>query len=350
MRKIRRSRRLILTAKIYWQLLHVRQKGRMLLRLPLMVILGLAILFAWNGFAPDETAGATFRGTTAQDLTQTAAIIMTNNPDSTLDGDPASKQPGSPTESDSLSEITGSGLERSEWDDVSPPPWENENEATARSTATLAISETSAISEAAPTEATMENPGATAVTAGTAATTTATSSESAAITTFPGIPVAITRLWTFPMKIEPYTPAIGFFGASRTRKRIHAAIDLYAPSRTVICAMTTGRVRDIYVFYQGLMAIEVENFDGTTIRYGELTPLVNVGDLVDQGQPIAKLRRNYDGTCMLHLEIYATVNAGPLTQIDNLDNYLYVPVKAKSYMRRFDLVDPSAIYSLRRPD
>lgn len=112
--------------------------------------------------------------------------------------------------------------------------------------------------------------------------------------------------------------------------------------------MTGGKVRQIYLFYESLLAIEVENDDGTTIRYTELTPLVKVGDRVDQGQLIARLKKNSGGTCMLHLEIYATAGTGPLTQVNN-KNYLYVPMQKKSYMRRSDLVDPSAVYQLTRP-
>lgn len=187
-----------------------------------------------------------------------------------------------------------------------------------------------------------------AVTTATAAPTT-TPAVVAASDEFPGINPKLSCRWTFPMKIEPYTPAQGAFGANRTSARVHAGIDLYAPSGTEIYAMTDGRVRDITLFYNNLMAIEVENKDGTTIRYTELEPLVKAGDAVSQGQLIAKLRKNYSGTCMLHLEIYATVNAGALTQIDNQTDYRYVTVEEKTYMRRGDLVNPSAVYSLARP-
>ena len=168
-------------------------------------------------------------------------------------------------------------------------------------------------------------------------------------TTFPGINPEVTGQWHFPMKYEPRTPGIGLFGATRSNMRSHAGIDLYAPPGTMIYAMTDGRVRNIDVFYQGLMSIEVENLDGTTIRYTELAPLVAIGDPVKQGQAIAKLRKNYDGTCMLHLEIYATISPDTLTDLENQSDYLYVPVGARSYRRRSDLVDPSAVYSLVRP-
>ena len=165
---------------------------------------------------------------------------------------------------------------------------------------------------------------------------------------FAGISPDITSRWQFPLQIETHTPDQGVFGAGRTSTRLHAGIDLYAPDGTEVFAMTGGKVRQIYLFYESLLAIEVENDDGTTIRYTELTPLVKVGDRVDQGQLIARLKKNSGGTCMLHLEIYATAGTGPLTQVNN-KNYLYVPMQKKSYMRRSDLVDPSAVYQLTRP-
>lgn len=166
---------------------------------------------------------------------------------------------------------------------------------------------------------------------------------------FPGIAPLITEKWQFPLKIEPTTPGIGLFGATRSNKRSHAGIDLYAAPGTLVYAMADGRVRNVEVFYQSLLAIEVENLDGTTIRYGELDSLVQIGDTIRQGQPIGKLRRNYDRTCMLHLEIYATIAPEPLTDLEDKSVYLYVPVSDRSYRRRGDLVDPSAVYTLRRP-
>ena len=169
-------------------------------------------------------------------------------------------------------------------------------------------------------------------------------------TTFQGIAPAITSRWVFPLKIEPYTPTIGVFGAARTSNRLHGGIDLYADPGTPVYAMTAGKVKDVLVFYENLMAVDVANADGTTIRYGELAPAVKIGDTVARGDLIGKLRRNSGGTCMLHLEIYATVSAEDLTQVDNKKNYSNVPVGSKSYRRRWDLVDPSAVYSLDRLD
>jgi murein DD-endopeptidase MepM/ murein hydrolase activator NlpD len=166
---------------------------------------------------------------------------------------------------------------------------------------------------------------------------------------FPGIPDVISSQWLFPLKVEPYTPPAGVFGSNRTKSRIHAGIDLYANSGTAVYAMTAGRVVSSGIFYQGLKNLVVENDDGTTIHYAELVPLVEVGDRVSQGQKIAILRCNFDGTCMLHLEIYASADSAPVIQDWNKDDFLYVPFASKSYERRRDLVDPSAVYSLMRP-
>lgn len=247
---------------------------------------------------------------------------------------------------------------------VSPPVWTAESKTVNGSSASLVnggSSQSSAMATpSSVTSAPSVSNGATESTAGTtvkaaapAVTTTAMAlapyeNVTPSATTFPGIDPQVTRQWLFPMTIEPSTPGIGVFGATRSNQRSHAGIDLYAPPGTKIYAMTDGTVRNIEVFYQSLLSIEVENLDGTTIRYTELDPLVKIGDRVVQGQQIAKLRRNYDGTCMLHLEVYATLSPGPLTDIENNSNYLHVVVGSRSFRRRSDLVDPSAVYTLRR--
>lgn len=209
---------------------------------------------------------------------------------------------------------------------------------------------TSPVSSAAPIVPTaVAAASKTTSTPTTAATQSVYDQVTVTATRFSGIAALITEKWQFPLKIEPTTPGIGLFGATRSNKRSHAGIDLYAAPGTLVYAMTDGRVRNVEVFYQSLLAIEVENLDGTTIRYGELDSLVQIGDTIRQGQPIGKLRRNYDRTCMLHLEIYATIAPEPLTDLEDKSVYLYVPVSERSYRRRGDLVDPSAVYSLRRP-
>ncbi|HBP37601.1 MAG TPA: hypothetical protein DD640_02455 [Clostridiales bacterium] len=183
----------------------------------------------------------------------------------------------------------------------------------------------------------------------TAAPTAAPADEP--VQDYPGIDRSITADWIFPLQVETETPVYGLFGSSRSSRRIHAGIDLYAPTGTPIYAMTAGWVQNIDDFYQGLSEIAIANQDGTTIRYCELIPSVSIGDQVVQGQQIGTLKQNYDGTCMLHLEIYATISSDPLTQTENLSDYLHVPVGKKSYLRRRDLVDPSAVLlTMRSPE
>jgi murein DD-endopeptidase MepM/ murein hydrolase activator NlpD len=285
MRRIRRSQRLALILKVYWRTLHVHQAWRMASQAVMVVVLAAAVLAVWNAFRLNQNVSGVARSAT---LAVTGAI------QTELAYDPI------PLRSAGTSVIE---------------------------TSSAAGSETTAETELKASETT--EPPLTAI--------------------FPGINPKVTNRWVFPLKTEPYTPDAGKFGTRRTSKRIHAGIDLYAPSGTAVYAMASGRVSSIEVFYQGLKDIAIINDDGTTIRYCELAPLVEVGDRVSQGQEIARLRRNYDGTCMLHLEIYASASSQALTQTGNTRDYLYVPTATKSYLRRRDLVDPSAVYSLKRP-
>lgn len=214
---------------------------------------------------------------------------------------------------------------------------------TARVKQTAAVIPEDQLSEPPAAEPAVITPQPTAV-----PTVAVTENTAPAATEFPGIDSRITSRWLFPLRVDTYTPAQGLFGASRGSSRAHAGIDLYAPHGTEVYAMTSGQVRSIYLFYENLLAFEVENDDGTMIRYTELEPLVKVGDRVEQGQLIARLRRNSSGSCMLHLEIYATSCQTPMTQTDNKSNYLYVSTSGRSFMRRSDLVDPTAVYSLPR--
>ncbi|HEX5703059.1 MAG TPA: peptidoglycan DD-metalloendopeptidase family protein [Pyrinomonadaceae bacterium] len=153
----------------------------------------------------------------------------------------------------------------------------------------------------------------------------------------------------FPLKqlpAENWTGGIRRFGANRTSssgsRRAHAGCDLYSPPGTVIHAITAGRVvRGPYEFYQGTFALEIDH--GTFIaRYGEIerTTLVNEGDQVTAGQPVAKIGDLTDITAsMLHLELYDKSATGDLNVLGaggavRADN---VP-----FRRRRDLIDPTA--------
>jgi murein DD-endopeptidase MepM/ murein hydrolase activator NlpD len=291
MRRIRRSQRLALILKVYWRTIRVHQAWRLVSQAVMVLVLAAAVLAVWNAFRLNQNVSGAARSATLDETWLANAELA-----------------------DDLIPLHSAGTRVIE-------------------TSSAAGSETTAVTEPMASES--------------AETAESASTEKTAV--FPGIDSKVTKLWSFPLKTEPYTPDAGQFGTRRTSKRIHAGIDLYAPSGTAVYAMASGRVSSIDVFYQGLKDIAIVNDDGTTIRYCELAPLVKVGDLVSQGQKIAKLRRNYDGTCMLHLEIYASASSQALTQTGNARDYLYVPAESKSYLRRRDLVDPSAVYSLKRP-
>lgn len=127
------------------------------------------------------------------------------------------------------------------------------------------------------------------------------------------------------------------FGSRRAKGRKHAGIDLYAPAGTVVRAMSDGKVINVYAFYCGTWAIEIDH--GSFIaRYGEIDPdqnkiFVDKGDTVKRGEQIAvvgvligiKVPSN-----MLHLELYASTSHASLTEKGS-----------PPYQRRNDLFDPT---------
>lgn len=139
------------------------------------------------------------------------------------------------------------------------------------------------------------------------------------------------------------------------RDRLHAGIDLKQKPGTEVIAMTDGKVIRISKnFYGGTDAVEVQSTDGTIIRYTEISVSVEVGDTIEQGDLVGKIKKNNKGGgSMLHLEIYAGTATGPLSQTSNrLKNttYDYLPVSntAITYERRRDLVDPSGVMLLKK--
>ncbi|MFZ4550379.1 MAG: LysM peptidoglycan-binding domain-containing protein [Aquabacterium sp.] len=127
------------------------------------------------------------------------------------------------------------------------------------------------------------------------------------------------------------------FGSNRASGRKHAGIDLYAPSGTVVRAMSAGKVLRVYPFYCETYAIEIDH-GNFVARYGEVDKhksniFVKAGDQVQRGEQIGlvghlvgiKVPSN-----MLHLEMYASTGDSPLTVKDN-----------PPYQRRKDLIDPT---------
>jgi murein DD-endopeptidase MepM/ murein hydrolase activator NlpD len=143
--------------------------------------------------------------------------------------------------------------------------------------------------------------------------------------------------WLQPLKgLQTYVPP-GSFGAPRANGRAHAAIDLIAPSGRLVYAMTDGKVIRTSLFFENTYAVEVQNTDGTIARYCEIAPYVSVNTVVHRGDVIGKIITNYDGTSMLHLEVYRGTASGSLTQTSNSGNYWYVTIR--NYQRRADLID-----------
>jgi hypothetical protein len=114
-------------------------------------------------------------------------------------------------------------------------------------------------------------------------------------------------------------PKSAWFGATR-RFDIHTGIDLHTPEGTIVYAMEDGEVKAVGPFTgeaagcDWWLATDFVGVWGASgyIVYGEIESLVNVGDLVKEGQPIAKVKRvlkNDKGlpTSMLHLERYTEI-------------------------------------------
>ena len=150
--------------------------------------------------------------------------------------------------------------------------------------------------------------------------------------------------WAKPIRTSLSCNPFGgsrYFGANRDG-RIHAALDLVVPHGTPVYAVTSGKVTNAYDsgFYLNTGAVEVRNDDGSTVRYGEVSPCVKTGQTVAKGQKIATVIRNTskERSSMLHLELYRGTTSGALT---NRSNYSYKYVSNANYQRRSDLLDPS---------
>jgi len=136
------------------------------------------------------------------------------------------------------------------------------------------------------------------------------------------------------------------FGASRDASRDHAGIDFFVNNGngTPVYASAAGKVLANYLFYAGTNAVEVQNTDGTILRYGEISSSLTVGTSVVKGQQIGTIIPNTEtkGT-MLHLEYYKGTASGGLT---NTANTVYDFVPTRKYQRRRDLLDPTSFATL----
>jgi len=153
--------------------------------------------------------------------------------------------------------------------------------------------------------------------------------------------------WIYPL-VSRHTadPTTGsrFFGASRDEgKRAHAGMDLIVSPGVQVIAMTDGTVIQSYNFYQNTDAVEVQNDDGSIVRYTEISVSVSAGKKIKKGDVLGKVIANRDGSSMLHIEVYDGSGSGALTQKSNTT---YKNVSAKNYQRRSDLLDPTFVKDL----
>ena len=152
--------------------------------------------------------------------------------------------------------------------------------------------------------------------------------------------------WTLPLKedFKSITGSRKFASSRDSGKRAHAGIDFVAEAGTKVYAMTSGTVLQVYTFYETTKAVEVQNDDGSILRYCEISSDVKAGDKVKQGDVIGTIMRATSGTEMLHLELYRGDASGSLTQRNN-KKYTYVDGDY-NFQRRSDLMDPTFLKDL----
>lgn len=153
--------------------------------------------------------------------------------------------------------------------------------------------------------------------------------------------------WTLPIKdsFKSITGSRKFASSRDSGRRAHAGIDFVANAGTKVYAITSGKVLQVYTFYEGTKAVEVLNDDGSILRYCEIAPSVKSGDRISQGDIIGTIMRATGGTSMLHLELYRGDASGSLTQRNNKE-YTYVDNDC-NFQRRSDLMDPTFLKDLK---
>ncbi len=145
----------------------------------------------------------------------------------------------------------------------------------------------------------------------------------------------------FPTMKKPthsYSTGMRSFGSRRGGgSRSHAACDLYRYKNEPMKSVAPGKViSNLYKFYQGTYAIEVEHSGGFVVRYGELTGYrasgVRKNSRVKMGQRLGKIGKVNSNCCrpMLHFELYSGNRRGSLTR------------KSGRYRRRADLMNPTS--------
>jgi murein DD-endopeptidase MepM/ murein hydrolase activator NlpD len=148
------------------------------------------------------------------------------------------------------------------------------------------------------------------------------------------------EIMPFPLPFIPnasYKSGGRRFGADRDHgKRKHAACDLIAPLGTPIFAVDDGVVvlEADHKFYRGTFSLAIRHQAGYIVRYCEIKGVADglrMGSPVRAGQLIAHVGKMFVDS-MLHFELYAGNQRGPLTDRSN-----------PPFQRRADLVDPTSL-------
>ncbi|WID99688.1 M23 family metallopeptidase (plasmid) [Bosea vestrisii] len=140
----------------------------------------------------------------------------------------------------------------------------------------------------------------------------------------------------FPLAFVPsqsWKTGIRRFGAYRTRTRVHAGCDLYAPDGTPMHAVADGEIIIFRLFYKNAWAVTVDHGD-FIVRYGECKPQLpaglRVGSVVYKRQVIGWVTKMTGiVNTMIHFEMYDKTASGELSN------------GSAPYNRRKDLVDPT---------
>jgi len=139
--------------------------------------------------------------------------------------------------------------------------------------------------------------------------------------------------------------------------RSHWGVDFYGVAGRPVFAATGGYIRSVVPdLFDGFPGLDVENDDGTWIRYGEFEPAFSLSNLpirIEKGQLLGHLVEfpNYkDISPMLHVAHYKGSASGGLsnyTVVNGNQVYDYVTYPSgMPYNKRRDLLDPTPIYNL----
>ncbi len=96
------------------------------------------------------------------------------------------------------------------------------------------------------------------------------------------VPVAGKILSGFGMRIHPITK----------KQKMHNGVDIASPLGTIVVSPSDGKVTDVWndTVFGGGFSIRIKHFNGYSTGYCHLSAqLVKIGQLVKEGEPIAKV-------------------------------------------------------------